>query len=1048
MDKTLTRSKEFFIRLGKRAKQSLKAFFERVKRNLKNPDSMLRYVLYLILIGVLFFGIALISNLFTIPLSGDYVMQQIPFYYNGYDDWWHFIKTGEFVLWDSSTYLGTNNIGSNSFYYLTNPFFLPILLFPRALVPQGLAILMIGKMVGAGLIMRVYLKYLGVTEKTSGLFGHVYAYCGWMTYYLWFNHFMEVAIIFPLIFLGIEKLLKEKRPWLLAFALFLMGITNYFFLVSSAMAGVLYALFRYFQVAPQKKWGDRFAIAGLGVAAFALGIAMSALVFWPSIVVATTSNRVSEAYYLTQLTFYFNEWKDVTALLIGFRRLPDGAEYFAFYDKFKQLFDYITIWRSRYGELTPYDKLFPLITFLFPTVSDRSSTLLRTSSYDNTISSLFIYSPIMLLLIPSLIMSWRRHKFGHFIPVAFFLFALFTPFFYNLFHGFTIDYGRWQIFVVVAMIAYIALNYDKREQFKRWYYDVSFVAIFVLAVYTFYEASTYQNDYSFTQLEERLYVGLYQLVVIIIAYVVTRIHARRAVFTQYLTWFVSLEAIVMGGMTMMMHGMNFYVNDYDNGLKTVTDERAIVKRIQADDPSFYRIYNLNAGESSNIGMRLGYNGMTAFHSLYNFYTMEFNEWSHMNYNHNGWSMGYHEKRYNLDLFLNVKYYILRNIYDSYTAVTEDDGSLTYLYQNVPNGFVRMDEYTTDLHTVYMNTNYIEGGFSYDNLIYTNYAETNGRSDFYNNTPDEVLRNEEAYLKGAVLRNEDVNEIMVAAPELAIGSIPVLDMDREATNVKIVTCPEQYFDPYRDDDIADCVVTPVSSSDYLTQYVGHRSAIYVEPRTKEYFGSETDSYFYGLRLGLSHHATVYLFNRDNEIIVRDAHSFVTTSFKYIRGFYADEPVSRIVIIPKFVTVRQSFFNPTVFSEPYSAFLARRQALADYPLQGFSYSANKQRFTTDYDERRFIVLTTPYDPGWSVRAVTSDGTVSHPKVYKAQGGFVGFLSEAGLTSYTVSYMTPYLPEGLLVSLAGFVLFGGSWAAVFFIEKKRKRPLQAMEKETPDL
>jgi hypothetical protein len=82
------------------------AFYKRFIANLKNPDSMRRYVLYHDLVGCSSMAWpSLVSNAFTIPLSGDYVMQQFRFYYNGYDDWWTFFKTGEFVLWDSSTYL-------------------------------------------------------------------------------------------------------------------------------------------------------------------------------------------------------------------------------------------------------------------------------------------------------------------------------------------------------------------------------------------------------------------------------------------------------------------------------------------------------------------------------------------------------------------------------------------------------------------------------------------------------------------------------------------------------------------------------------------------------------------------------------------------------------------------------------------------------------------------------------------------------------------------------------------------------------------------------
>ena len=82
-----------------------------------------KFVLFLYLIGFCIFAYTLAYNYFTIPVSGDFTIQQIPFYYNGYDDWWHFFKTGEFVFWDENTNLGANNVGSNTFYYLWNIFY-------------------------------------------------------------------------------------------------------------------------------------------------------------------------------------------------------------------------------------------------------------------------------------------------------------------------------------------------------------------------------------------------------------------------------------------------------------------------------------------------------------------------------------------------------------------------------------------------------------------------------------------------------------------------------------------------------------------------------------------------------------------------------------------------------------------------------------------------------------------------------------------------------------------------------------------------------------
>ena len=75
-----------------------------------------KYIVYLFVIAIFFFIYPLfyLNNL-QFPLGGDFTQQQIPFTPNGYDDWWNFLKTGQFPLWDSNTFLGANNIGSNAF---------------------------------------------------------------------------------------------------------------------------------------------------------------------------------------------------------------------------------------------------------------------------------------------------------------------------------------------------------------------------------------------------------------------------------------------------------------------------------------------------------------------------------------------------------------------------------------------------------------------------------------------------------------------------------------------------------------------------------------------------------------------------------------------------------------------------------------------------------------------------------------------------------------------------------------------------------------------
>ena len=67
---------------------------------MKNIHSLFYYFLFLLVLGVIFFATSLFINYFTTPFTGDYTSQQYAFYTNGYDDWWHFFKTGEFVLYE------------------------------------------------------------------------------------------------------------------------------------------------------------------------------------------------------------------------------------------------------------------------------------------------------------------------------------------------------------------------------------------------------------------------------------------------------------------------------------------------------------------------------------------------------------------------------------------------------------------------------------------------------------------------------------------------------------------------------------------------------------------------------------------------------------------------------------------------------------------------------------------------------------------------------------------------------------------------------------
>lgn len=618
-----------------------------------------KYVLHLYGVAFLVFFLTLFSNYLIIAISGDFKLQEIPFYYNGHDDWWNSLLNWQFAMWDDSGFLGQNNIGTNTFYYLWNIFFLPTLLFPRALVPQALSFMIVTKFVLACYVMKKLLCYMGVSSKTSKIVALAYGFCGWSFYYLWFNHFLEIAVLFPWVLFGVEKVLKEKKVCHLIMSLFVSALTNYFFFIMFCFCGVIYALFRYFQMWKDNTGKDRAIKILLGVASFAIAIVMASVILIPAFKVAIQSSRAqtSSGSYISKLT---------TALENLLEVMKGNKEKGTFGEAFTKLFDIIFKFE---GTEAKKFTMYPIVSYFFPPVSCFDSPLFANNGYDNTNCSLFMYTPLTLLLIPSLLRSAKEKKISHFIGLAGSLIMIFSPFFYYCFTGFTtVCYGRWQLFIVAIACIYIAFNVDSLKQMKGWYFDVSVVVCLALEVMSIILAIKYQgtmgtkNLISSSSVDERLIVSCIQPVLLVAIYIILRQNYFKKNIYDILKTALIFEIIFVGNMVLIGQGTISIDNLY-GGKEDVSSSIRLIADINKKDDTYYRIFNTSADrDANNLGMNEGYRGLGTFHSMYNYELDEFAEWSRITYTTSSkswrpWSMGVHEKRANLDSFLGVKYYI-------------------------------------------------------------------------------------------------------------------------------------------------------------------------------------------------------------------------------------------------------------------------------------------------------------------------------------------------------------------------------------------------------
>lgn len=210
----------------------------------------------------------------------------------------------------SLTYAWDIGLGSNyvalAAYYLSSPFNLLLFFLPADFITEYIGYIAIIKTGLAGLTMAWYLcSRSNRRNLASTFFGVCYAMCGYFAAYNWNIMWLDCLWLAPLVILGLEKLVKENRPFLYCVTLALSILTNYYISIMLCMFLVLYFLCLLIMV-PQKS-----ALSYLGkIGQFALfsliagGIA--AILLLPAyFALSTTASAWSKTTFPSSLTNYF-----------------------------------------------------------------------------------------------------------------------------------------------------------------------------------------------------------------------------------------------------------------------------------------------------------------------------------------------------------------------------------------------------------------------------------------------------------------------------------------------------------------------------------------------------------------------------------------------------------------------------------------------------------------------------------------------------------------------------------------------------------------------
>ncbi|MBR5223310.1 MAG: YfhO family protein [Clostridia bacterium] len=587
---------------------------------------------------------------------GDFNAQQIPFYMHCHE----MVKSGK-LFWDFGTDLGSNFIGSYSFYLLGSPFFWLTIPFPSAFVPYLIAPLLILKFALCALTAYLYIRRFTRTPQAAQIGALLYAFSGFSIYNIFFNHFHEAFIVFPLLLLSVELFLTENKRFFFALMVALCAVTNYFFFFGMVVFVIIYFFVRVFSKTVSVSPARFIAFAFEAI----LGLLLSAVLLLPSISAIAANSRITDT-------------------LLGWNALMYGKE--QIYGNILQCFFF------------PPD--IPARPVFFPGAEVKWSSL-------GGWLPLFSMTGVFVWFF-SKKKNWLKRMIGICIFMAL------VPILNSAFYAFNSSYyARWFYMPILLMCLVTAmLTEDTKADWGDGYKWTLGITLAVSLVIGFFPQKNDDGEIIYGLYSEsetlnytiRYWVacGIAIIGLIILGILLRFIKRNQKAFYRSAVALICVVTIIYG---------NVYVATgrlHSHTVKDMMIDSLIEAEVDLEgNPDDFRIDVYDGVD--NTGMYLGYSSINCFHSVVPASIMEFYEYIGVER-----SVGSRPETDYAALrpFLSVKYLLNQKNQDSFVD-KETNEPLMY-------GFSYLK--TDGNYYVYQNENYIPYGFSYDYYLTKEFLE--------------------------------------------------------------------------------------------------------------------------------------------------------------------------------------------------------------------------------------------------------------------------------------------------------------------------------------
>ncbi|SDB08334.1 Uncharacterized membrane protein YfhO [Ruminococcaceae bacterium FB2012] len=268
-----------------------------IKRSAEKAGKELYLKLFIVAFAAMMLSFipSMIVNKGIFLYYGDFNSQQMMFYQHANE-----VVRDTGIGWDWGTDLGSNFIGSYSFYLLGSPFFWLTTVFPMNAIAYLMPWMLALKTAVAAVCAYAFIRRF-VNNKSAAFIGAMlYAFSGFQTYNVFFNHFHDATAFFPLLLLSFELLTQDNKKGAFAIMVAVCATISYFFFVCEVVFTIIYFFIRM----SDKNFKMNFKIFGLLAFEAVLGFAMSLFILLPSVMDVIENPRISSYLWGLDLVAY------------------------------------------------------------------------------------------------------------------------------------------------------------------------------------------------------------------------------------------------------------------------------------------------------------------------------------------------------------------------------------------------------------------------------------------------------------------------------------------------------------------------------------------------------------------------------------------------------------------------------------------------------------------------------------------------------------------------------------------------------------------------